>query len=604
MAINGGNILSYLELDTSRYTSAMAYAQQQAEQFAGQAEGWRNRLGALGRGMTQVGAALTVGVSTPLIGAGAAATKASIDFESAFTGVRKTVDATEAEFGQLRSTLLNMSKEIPQSANDLAGIMETAGQLGVDTANLESFTRTIADLGVATNLTGQEAATMLAQYANVTGMDLTNIDRLGSVIVALGNNTATTERDIATMAQRLSGMAQNLNLTDAQVMGLAATMASLGIEAELGGSAVSRTMARMQQAVLAGDKSLDAFARAAKVDAKTFAEAFKRDPIEALNLFVGGLGKTKAAGEDVYAVLDEVALNDLRVTDSLLRLTGAGESLTNNINLANQAWTDNNALTAEASQRYATTESKLQLARNAVNRLLIALGDKLLPAVTNILEGVTDFADGLGELDEGMLQTIVTVGLAAAAIGPLTTLLGGLVSLFTGPLGLVAAIGLGGAALAAVANRLAEVKQAEIDAGLAHRFHGITLSATAMDAIIKAGFTAPNINVDEVNEAKNKIDAAAESVNTLQNKLTEGIFTVSLGATGDMSNLPQLAQDFVDGVQGYLNQQAYTCKLTVMSHFGADDPTGKRLRSEVTAYYNGLDAQAEAVGKKTPKSHG
>jgi TP901 family phage tail tape measure protein len=110
--------------------------------------------------------------------------------ESAFAGVKKTVDASEAEFASLRKQLTDLSEDIPVSFSDLSGITEMAGQLGVDNSQLIKFTETIAALGVSTNLTGEEAAVMLAQYANVTGMDLSNIDRLGSVIVQLGNNVA------------------------------------------------------------------------------------------------------------------------------------------------------------------------------------------------------------------------------------------------------------------------------------------------------------------------------------------------------------------------------------------------------------------------------
>ncbi len=72
-----------------------------------------------------------------------AALKSSVDFESAFAGVQKTVDATEEEYTALRQSIIDMSRELPISANEIAGVMEMAGQLGIKNENLVDFTRTI-----------------------------------------------------------------------------------------------------------------------------------------------------------------------------------------------------------------------------------------------------------------------------------------------------------------------------------------------------------------------------------------------------------------------------------------------------------------------------
>lgn len=168
-----------------------------------------------------------------------------MDFETAFASVRKTVDASDETYAELEETLWDMSEVMPQTAVDLAGLMAAAGQLGVDTDNLAQFTKVVANLGVATNLTAEDAATLLAQYANITQMPLEDIERLGSVIVALGNNMATTEADITALAQRLASTGSLVGLSDAKIMGLSAAMASLGVEAEAGGTAMSKTLQLM-----------------------------------------------------------------------------------------------------------------------------------------------------------------------------------------------------------------------------------------------------------------------------------------------------------------------------------------------------------------------
>ena len=48
-----------------------------------------------------MGKTLSMYLTTPILTLGTAAVKASLDFESSFAGVRKTVEATEAEFTSL-----------------------------------------------------------------------------------------------------------------------------------------------------------------------------------------------------------------------------------------------------------------------------------------------------------------------------------------------------------------------------------------------------------------------------------------------------------------------------------------------------------------------
>ena len=98
-----------------------------------------------------------------------------------------------------------MSNELPASANEIAKVAEAAGQLGIQTENILSFTRTMIDLGESTNLSAEQAATALARFANITQMPQDEFDKLGSVIVDLGNNLATTEAEIVEMGLRLAG---------------------------------------------------------------------------------------------------------------------------------------------------------------------------------------------------------------------------------------------------------------------------------------------------------------------------------------------------------------------------------------------------------------
>jgi hypothetical protein len=137
-----------------------------------------------------------VGFGVATIGALGLATKAAIDWETAWAGVTKTVDGSDAEMAQLEDGLRELARTLPATHKEIAAVAEAAGQLGVQREAIVGFTRTMIALGETTNLSADEAATAFAQMANVMGTSQGEVDNLGSTLVALGNAGASTERDI------------------------------------------------------------------------------------------------------------------------------------------------------------------------------------------------------------------------------------------------------------------------------------------------------------------------------------------------------------------------------------------------------------------------
>jgi len=381
-----------------------------------------------GEKITDVGKKLTIGVTAPIAGIGVAATKAAIDFESAFAGVRKTVDATEEEFAQLEQGIRDMSKRMPASATDIAAVAEAAGQLGIQTENILKFTETMIGLGEATNLTAEEGATQFARFANIVGMSQNDFDRLGSSVVALGNSLATTEAEIVAMGLRLAGQGAQIGMTEAQIMALAAAMSSVGIEAEAGGTAMSTTLKKMQTAVSLAGEDLEKFAAVARMSAEEFAAAFSADPAAALQAFVDGLAASSAAGENLTLILNDLGISGIRESDTLLRLAGASDVLRDAIATSTEAWKENSALQNEVAQRYATTESQLAMAKNQLTDLAIEIGNILVPVLVSLVEAIKPIVTWFASLSTETQTTIVAIAGIAAAIGPLLMVLGTLTS--------------------------------------------------------------------------------------------------------------------------------------------------------------------------------
>lgn len=435
---NLGQAVGYLLLDTSGFTSGFQTAKSSLQQFMDDSGTAQDRVKALGNAFTSAGATMTKNVTLPLVGLGTAAAKAAIDYESAFAGVRKTVDATEEEYAQLSDSIIEMSNRLPQSASDIAGVMEVAGQLGVrGTENLLNFTETMIMLGDATNLSSEEAATALARIMNIMGTSGDDVSRLGATVVALGNNFATTESEIVEMTNRLAAGAKLAGLTEAETMALAAAMSSVGIQAEAGGTAMTQTFNEIETAVANGGKALDDFASVAGMSSEEFANTWKNKPIEAIQAFIRGIGQLDEKGESAVLVLDKLGLTGIRQSNMLKSLGLASDLLVDSIDMANQAWDENTALTTEAETRYGTLASKISILWNNVKNLAISFGELLMPAIDKVTGTIQNAVQWLNGLDDSQKKTLVTVLEIAAAIGPILLIIGKFIGVISTLIGVV-----------------------------------------------------------------------------------------------------------------------------------------------------------------------
>ena len=460
------------------------------------------KLTAIGDGASKIGGALTKSVTIPLVAVGAAAVKASIDYESAFAGVKKTVDEQVDANGKviisyddLSNGIRAMAKEIPASASEIAAVAEVAGQLGIKTKDVLSFSKTMIDLGESTNLSATDAATAIAKIANITGMTSDEYRRFGSSVTALGNNFATTESDIVMMTNRLASAGTLAGLTNQEILGLSTAMSSVGIEAEAGGTAMTQTLTAIEKAAVLGasavgdleqranavglsyrdvaisvlkggsalkktaaqmgmsntelrrtyedagkaSESLKQFADIAGMSSEQFALSWKKKPIEAIQAFIKGLGQLGDKGESATLVLDEMGLKGIRQGNMLKSLALASDTLTRAVDTSTKAWNDNTALTDEANKRYETTESKLKMLKNEVTDVAIEFGGPLVDALRDgvqaakpVIQFLGDMAKKFSSLDKEQQQNIIKWGLIAASAGPALKIFGSITSVVGG----------------------------------------------------------------------------------------------------------------------------------------------------------------------------
>nr|DAO77548.1 MAG TPA: minor tail protein [Caudoviricetes sp.] len=467
-----------------------------------------------GKKVSDFGGTLTKGVTAPLIASAGFALKAAIDYETAFAGVKKTVDGTPQQFDKLSASIREMAKEMPSSAVEIANVAEAAGQLGVPIGAIKDFSKTMINLGVSTNLSSEEAASSIAKIGNimqVSGKDLgTWSAHFGSAVVDLGNHFATTERDIVEMTNRLAAGGKLAGLTTPDILGLATAMSSVGIEAEAGGTAMTQTLTGIGKAVSGVGKGakekLEVIAQTAGMTAEQFSTAWKQKPAEALQQFIKGLQRAHDEGKNMDGILDELGMTGIRQGNMLKSLASASDKMGEAVSRSNSAWKENNALTNEASKRYETTESQLKIFKNQITDLAIEFGGPLLKAMNSGLQAakpwiqkLADMAKAFSEMSESQQQNIIKWGLLAAGAGPALSILGkgiGVIGGITKGIGfLTQGIGKVGSGLSVLGKTFQLFKQgSSLSSAFKTATSGITATSTAAEgAVASTGLLAKGI---------------------------------------------------------------------------------------------------------------
>ncbi|MDS3874891.1 phage tail tape measure protein [Staphylococcus hominis] len=373
----------------------------------------------VGSTMRSVGSTSMLYMTMPAVAGMGTAIKSSIEWEQALAGVAKTTNMSGSELNKMGNEITKMSNTMPFAATEIAGVAEAAGQLGIKKQDITSFTRTMMNLGVATNLTADEAATEFARFANAANMPIKDVDRLGSTVVALGNSTATTEKEIVEMAQRLAGAGAQAGFSSDEIMSVSAAMSSVGIEAEAGGTAMTQIWNKMTKAVAEGGDTLDSFAKTAGVSGKEFAQIWENNPSKALSMFVKGLGETEGGAKGVLKALDDVGIKGIREADTIRRMANNHQVLDKALKTGSEGWKENSALTNEANIRYETMGSKLKMLKNTFINFARTIGDAVAPIVSFLADKLTGLFEHLQGTSNATKIAIAAFTLLGVAIPPL-----------------------------------------------------------------------------------------------------------------------------------------------------------------------------------------
>lgn len=409
--------------------------------------------------------------------------KAFADFEDSFALVRKTLDASEGQFQQISSELRELATTVPLAVTELNEVAGVAGQLGVPAEHITKFTEVMAELGVATDLTAEQAAMSMARIAAVMQESLGDegVGRMSSTLVDLGNNFAATESEISRFTERIASTGAVVGMASADMFAFSTAFTAVGVKAERGGTAFQRVVFDMMDMVEAGGHELEILAGVAGVTAEEFAASWRADPSMALVEFIEGLDR---AGTSASSIMTELFGKNVRITQSFMAVASAGDLVRRALARGRDAFEENNARAEEAATRFGTLTNRLKTLGNRIKEVAIGIGEQLAPVVEGVASAAVAAFEVFGRLPEPLRDILMVLG----AVGAAALIVGGSMALMVFPMRVLQGILPQLSAQWAVATGVAESTSVAMarQAINTHGLTGATIELTAAEARLLA----------------------------------------------------------------------------------------------------------------------
>lgn len=382
-------------------------------------------------------------ISKSLFEFGSTAVSAASDFESAFTNVERTTMANIDLLESMRSQLEGLSRDIPLAFKDITEIASLGAQLGIATSDLAGFSRTVAEFSAVTNVSSEQAAQSFGALGELLNVGADQYQNLGSAIAQVGVNSVATESEILSVSTQIAGVASSAGLSAQYVVGLSGALASLRIPAEQSRGALTRVFQEINRAAAEGGPKIQAFANVLGVSAEEASMLAQTDVQTFFSKFITGLSGLD--NTSLTTTLDNLNLSELRVTNTLTRLSRNTELLSTTQADAASAFEDGTFLAAAYALRAEDLAAKLTILQNSFQELVATFGESIGPVLAPIIDGVSEMIQTItnalsseaGKWTSGiivgsafvvatLLTIISTVALATASLFALRTAITGL----------------------------------------------------------------------------------------------------------------------------------------------------------------------------------
>ncbi|EAL1788036.1 phage tail tape measure protein [Campylobacter coli] len=321
--------------------------------------------------------------------------KVGIDFESAMADVKKVTDLSEGHTLEgLKQDILDLSKKLPMTAEEIANIVTEGGKLGLASKEALEFGKTATAMGVAFEMSANEAGEAIGGLMANLQTDVKGIKDLGDSINYLADKGSSDAKNIVNIVSRIGGMGNLIGLQRENMAALAATLDEVKIPAEVAGTAISSMFTKLSTADTLGAKAEEAFSQLG-LSGEFMKKALNRNSQEAINILLSRI-KTLDK-ESQIGVITNIFGNDSGTIRAMATLVNGYDRYQELLKMTNSE-EKKGSMDKELINKCETTASILKILGNNISALAIKFSDALLPVVKLVASGfsfVIDIVDTL-----------------------------------------------------------------------------------------------------------------------------------------------------------------------------------------------------------------
>lgn len=341
--------------------------------------------------------------------------KSAMQFESVMADVRKVVDFdTPEQFQQMSQDILELSKNIPMTAEGLGKIVAAGGQSGIAREDLTAFAVAAAKMGVAFDITADQAGDMMAKWRTAFKMSQSEVETLADKINYLGNTTAASAPLISDVVTRIGPLGEVGGVASGEIAALGASMVGSGIESDVAATGIKNMILAMVSGESATKSQREAFSKLG-ISTTELAQRMQTDARGAILDVLQSISQLDKASQ--ASVLQNIFGKES--LGAIAPLLSNLDGLRDNFNKVGDAANYAGSMQAEFDTRSQTTANSAQLMKNRMEAAQIAIGSGLLPVLVPLVETVGAVASGVGYFATQFPGFTSAVVVATAAVSGL-----------------------------------------------------------------------------------------------------------------------------------------------------------------------------------------
>lgn len=320
----------------------------------------------------------------------AAPVNQAIKFETAMANVRKVVDGLDDEqkFKSMQKDILNLTREIPMASDEIAKLVEAAGQAGFPKDEIIDFTRSAAKMGVAFDISADQAGDMMAKWRTSFRYNQGQVNELADIINHLSNVTASSAPKISEVVTRIGPLGEVAGLASREIAALGTTLTSMGIQEEIAATGIKNLMLSMTAGKSATKAQKEAYASLGFTSTQV-AHSMQKDAKKTITTILTSIQRLPK--EKQAAMLDE--LFGKESISAIAPLLTNLDTLQNNFNIVANKTAYAGSMSKEFATRSKTTANNIQLMKNRMGEMAIMVGNVLLPPLNDLLGKIMQVAD-------------------------------------------------------------------------------------------------------------------------------------------------------------------------------------------------------------------